>query len=118
MKPGEWSHCLAHLGPNMDVPMRHRSTEEPLEKIGDFQIREVQDGRAYIHWFCPHNGECSVRLTRGPAQPGQPNTWGWDGDADNPTLTPSINCLANGCGWHGHIQGGVQRQIPDGWQGA
>lgn len=29
--------------------------------------------------------------------------WGWDGDRDRPTFTPSINC--GGC-WHGYIENG------------
>ena len=40
--------------------------------------------------------------------------WKWDGNVERPTLTPSINCVAEkggkptgGCGWHGHITNGV-----------
>lgn len=41
-------------------------------------------------------------------------TWRWDGNADAPTLTPSINCRtktstgeeAAGCGWHGWLTAG------------
>jgi hypothetical protein len=39
--------------------------------------------------------------------------WGWNGDMEHPTLTPSLNCVAekdgkptSGCGWHGFITNG------------
>jgi hypothetical protein len=31
--------------------------------------------------------------------------WDWDGNRDNPTFSPSINCSAH-CGWHGYIRNG------------
>src|SRR5690242_20493007 len=44
---------------------------------------------------------CVVKLTLGP--PDQVNArWHWDGNMDEPTVTPSIGC-DNRCGWHGHI---------------
>jgi len=33
--------------------------------------------------------------------------WQWDGNEDNPTVTPSIN-INNGH-WHGYLTGGVFR---------
>lgn len=72
---------------------------------------------ACIHFICPRGKFCSVYL--GPTPEGrrherEPNVWGWDGSIEAPTLTPSINCIAEkdgkptgGCGWHGFIQAGV-----------
>jgi Family of unknown function (DUF6527) len=31
--------------------------------------------------------------------------WDWDGNKENPTFSPSINCEAH-CGWHGYIRNG------------
>lgn len=31
--------------------------------------------------------------------------WDWNGNRENPTFSPSINCEAN-CGWHGYIRSG------------
>ena len=33
--------------------------------------------------------------------------WIWDGDADHPTLSPSIR--SGRCGWHGFLEAGVWR---------
>jgi len=39
----------------------------------------------------------------GQNQDGGVAQWEWDGDRDNPTFQPSINC--QGC-WHGYIENG------------
>ena len=46
------------------------------------------------------------------SQPGKPNScqeWAWDGNKEQPTLTPSIfhRKEKGGCGWHGHLIKGV-----------
>lgn len=73
----------------------------------------------HIIFVCPNGRRCSVLV--GPQPVGRPHEdalciWGWDGNLEKPTLTPSINCLAekdgkpaSGCGWHGHITEGVIR---------
>jgi hypothetical protein len=71
-------------------------------------------------FVCPNGRRCAVLI--GPSAVGKPNpnalaVWGWDGNVDRPTLTPSINCRttkddgtpAGGCGWHGYISSGVIR---------
>lgn len=45
---------------------------------------------------------CVVRITTGQAA--HP-VWHWDGNKDEPTLTPSIGCDQR-CGWHGHLTKG------------
>jgi hypothetical protein len=37
-------------------------------------------------------------------------SWLWDGDIENPTLTPSIQCLSP-CGWHGYLTAGEFKQV-------
>ncbi len=71
---------------------------------------------AHLLFVCPQGQRCGVLL--GPQHVDRPTAddlciWGWDGDRDRPTLTPSINCVAEkdgkptgGCGWHGHITNG------------
>jgi len=88
--------------------------------IGTFDIEmgvpEGYEATAHILFVCPNNHRCSVFL--GPKFVGKTdenrlNVWGWDGNLDCPTITPSINCIAEkdgkptgGCGWHGHITNG------------
>lgn len=83
---------------------------------------------AYFGFDCPRGGyeiegegrvggRCHyLRLRGGPADDGTRPTWTWDGDRENPTFEPSINCLSHnpsnptekyaGCGWHGWIRDG------------
>lgn len=48
---------------------------------------------------------CMLYVTTGEAA--HPR-WHWDGNADEPTLTPSIGC-DNRCGWHGHLTKGEMK---------
>ena len=92
--------------------------------IGTFDIElggvsGYSGSTAHIQFVCPMGRRCSVLL--GPAFVDRPNPdalciWGWNGDLEHPTLTPSINCLSEkdgkptgGCGWHGHIINGVMK---------
>lgn len=43
--------------------------------------------------------QCRIEVTTGPAQHPQ---WHWDGNLDEPTITPSIGC-DHRCGFHGHL---------------
>ena len=92
--------------------------------IGTFDIeRGAIEGypgaTAHIIFVCPNNRRCAVLL--GPSAVSRPAEdklciWGWDGNRERPTVTPSINCLAEkdgkpagGCGWHGFITKGEIR---------
>jgi len=49
----------------------------------------------------PNSRQCCVDIVRG-----KPDGYkhGWDGNPEEPTITPSIGCdNAPRCGWHGHI---------------
>lgn len=96
---------------------------------GDFLFSDERSDQAAGYapkWFtfmCPRGrGECSVPLH--PQTTGKGHTWHWQpaGEGqppsrEQPTLTPSINCLAHnpenpaekyaGCGWHGHVVNGA-----------
>lgn len=94
------------------------------EPIGAFDIepRGVQGypgSTAHILFVCPNRHRCAVLL--GPQFVTRPTPdalciWAWDGNIERPTITPSINCIAEkdgkptgGCGWHGFITAGVIR---------
>ncbi len=53
--------------------------------------------------LCTGGSGIIVGLTKPACKP----SWAWDGNADRPTLTPSIDCKA--CGWHGWLQSGEFR---------
>lgn len=44
---------------------------------------------------------CVLRIRRGAADEAT-GRWGWDGNMEEPTLTPSIACDRR-CGWHGTV---------------
>lgn len=82
--------------------------------VGTFDIiqHEVQgvDGAtAHIMFTCPGGRRCGVFI--GPVFVQRPTpddlcVWQWDGNVEQPTIKPSINCVG-GCGWHGWITSGV-----------
>lgn len=78
--------------------------------VDEFGFTVGQDGEPIaIQFRCrgpnqPPNGkQCIVNIIRGPASPNECKH-GWDGNREEPTITPSIGCdNAPRCGWHGHI---------------
>lgn len=90
--------------------------------VGTFNIEPSRiegypGATAHMIFVCPQGRRCTVLL--GPQQVDRPAEgelciWGWDGNREKPTLSPSINCIAEkdgkptgGCGWHGFITNGV-----------
>lgn len=87
----------------------------------DIDLGGVQgyEANAHILFVCPNGKRCSVLL--GPRFVDRPTpdsccVWGWDGNVEVPTITPSINCISmkdgkptGGCGWHGFITNGEIR---------
>lgn len=76
-------------------------------KAGEFTF-EWKDGNPVAITFSNPDckmahGRCSVHIKRG--EPDYP-FFGWDGNFEKPTLTPSVGC-DHICGWHGHITAGV-----------
>ena len=95
--------------------------DEPVGSF-DIEMRGIQGypgSTAHIQFVCPNGHRCSVLL--GPQCVTRPTPdalciWAWDGNIDRPTLTPSINCIAEkdgkptgGCGWHGFITNGIMK---------
>lgn len=96
------------------------------EPVGSFDIDLSPNGIigysgafAHILFVCPNGKRCGVLLGPSPVTRTHPDAaciWGWDGNIERPTLTPSINCIAekdgkptSGCGWHGFITNGVMK---------
>lgn len=60
---------------------------------------------------CPNGNNCGGLLIAGKTdlkhdgqnENGGVAQWAWDGNRENPTFSPSINC--SGC-WHGYIRNG------------
>lgn len=73
----------------------------------------AETGREQVFGFnCPrHDRRCEglviagkTDLARDPqGKNGGVAQWGWDGDRESPTFTPSVNC---GTCWHGFIERG------------
>jgi len=100
--------------------MVRNQSDEWLDTVpkGTFDIeRHGLQGRpsvtAHILFVCPNGKRCSVFLGstfENRRNPNEPCVWAWDGNEEHPTITPSINCIAEkdgkptgGCGWHGFI---------------
>lgn len=79
---------------------------------GDFEIYPPDaDNKGMIMFVCPRGRTCGVQIRSGGFKDGLPKRWGFDGNCDRPTLTPSINCQGPaGCGWHGFLQNGEFRE--------
>jgi hypothetical protein len=113
---------LPHVEPgNMTRDERDEWPKD--EPVGSFDIgngvADYPGSTGHILFVCPNGKRCSVLL--GPTFVPRPaedkcNVWAWDGNCERPTITPSINCIAEkdgkptgGCGWHGFITAGVMR---------
>lgn len=91
------------------VPMKLIANKDDVDNVGEFAWADV-DGQRYIMVALPRprKGVPDDRIlnflpvVRGPNTPGR--SWGWDGNEDAPTLTPSIHAIGH---WHGWIRAGM-----------
>lgn len=93
----------------LDVVLGGNVSEKHFpDQPGEFQFRREGEDAANVRivFGCPlrPGSSCSVPV-RGESLPNGAGPWGWDGNLESPTLTPSINCVG-GCGWHGFITAG------------
>lgn len=72
-----------------------------------WRIEETSPGRGRFYIACERGvqGECSRSIW---SQPAQGVMWQWDGNREQPTITPSIDCKG-GCGRHFTMTQGVPR---------
>lgn len=88
---------------------------DSLEEPGDFCWLRTShsDEIGAIGLLCPACG-CEHDV---PVKPGNPQGWGWDGNQERPTLSPSIFFSAGhgkrnpDCRWHGFLQNGEWRSV-------
>ena len=71
-----------------------------IEKPGDFCFAE---DFSYIYVWLPGrlDGPSALQIQKG--SPGGPRVWGWNGDAEKPSITPSIHAVGQ---WHGYLTNG------------
>lgn len=70
-----------------------------IQKVGDFCFDEEFE-HIYI-WIPGMSGPDAIRITKGA--PGGPRVWGWDGNKEKPSLSPSIHAPNQ---WHGYLSAG------------
>lgn len=76
-------------------------------------VRPLVEKRTDGYWLtmpCNNKAWCEVPVTTGPAcenDPERGRVWHWDGNAEAPTITPSVGCdNAPRCGQHRVITAG------------
>lgn len=81
------------------IPTRNVQSGE-IEKPGDFKFSDERD---YIYIALPGmRHPDALQIQKGA--PGGDRVWGWDGNEESPTLTPSIHDVGN---WHGYLKAGL-----------
>ena len=96
----------------MSITLQGRkvATAAELERPGDFCFWHVSpDGQfAYMAFICPCGAAHTPKHDSIPVKQGekQEHSWAWDGNHDQPTLSPSIHRTGD-CGWHGYLRNGV-----------
>lgn len=71
---------------------------------GAFELSGEPPGGLW--YMCPCGCGTQGFLAIRPANPAHPS-WGWDGNRDAPTLTPSVHHVGH---WHGFLRAGVWEQ--------
>lgn len=76
---------------------------DAVERPGDFYLHPIEGmgGDTCIHVMLPGSTFIALPIQRGSA-PGN-RIWGWDGNEETPTLTPSIHTIGH---WHGFLTNG------------
>lgn len=81
------------------IDTRRVETGSDLQSPGDFLFSAERD---YIYIILPGSKRPdAIQIQRG--NPGGHRVWGWDGNEDAPTLTPSILSPHE---WHGYLRAG------------
>ena len=89
------------------IPLETDSKTEPGDFAWDFDMSDYADRKttSKTHFLYVHlPGETNwgaIEVCEGV--PGGDRVWGWDGNEDKPTLTPSIHHVGV---WHGFLRAG------------
>jgi hypothetical protein len=88
------------------IDCRRVADFDAIEKPGDFYFEPVQGmgGDTCLHIQMPDGAFICIAVARGGNT--TPKVWGWDGNEDRPTITPSIHCIDR---WHGWLEAGRLR---------
>lgn len=70
-----------------------------MAQPGDYCFDEERE-TLYV-WLPGCGGPDALKIQRGA--PGGERVWGWNGDEEKPTLTPSIHDVGR---WHGYLTAG------------
>lgn len=81
--------------------------------VWTYTVSEVIEGnpRTITGIICNCPG-CGVHghMRVGETKPSESPSWQWDGNEEEPTLSPSVNCVGC-CGWHGHLIAGEWKPV-------
>jgi len=85
------------------VNCRRVADYDSVEGPGDFYFKPVQgmNGETCLYVMLPGRTFICIGVARGPST--APKVWGWDGNEDTPTLTPSIHAIDH---WQGFLTAG------------
>lgn len=94
----------------MEVIAKRVIDFDHCNETGDFFLTPPNphdNGNRRISFLCPCGcgSLCGIRIRDDGQQ--IHGAWGWDGNEDTPTVTPSIN-INNGH-WHGYLTNGIFR---------
>lgn len=88
------------------IALRRVDGYSGIAQPGDYYWQIVNDSR-YIVLAVPSPASPGFTFNNLPVSEGdnvQGEAWGWDGNEDCPTLTPSIHAVGH---WHGWLKAGV-----------
>lgn len=86
------------------IAMRRVPGPNDVDAVGEFAIKgdRIMIAVPWPNANAPDNYVQSyIPITTGPRSPG---FWGWDGNEDAPTLTPSLHVIGH---WHGWVRAGM-----------
>jgi len=88
--------------------MSHEAQERVKARgAGAWEIETRLAGSKWFVFACPGCGSVGEIEIVPPGLPAlKPHQWEWDGNAEAPTLSPSLQ-ENGGCRWHGYMRGGA-----------
>lgn len=88
------------------IPMRMVADDDAIEQAGDFCWRRENGDVRGLFLGHPSSSPGGWTLIHIPVRQGRNETgkhWGWDGNEEEPTLTPSLHTIGH---WHGWVRKG------------
>jgi hypothetical protein len=94
---------------HLPIKMKRAVDKDGVDNVGEFAWGD-ENGVRHIMVALPRptpQAPDNYIMNYLPVHPGgnvPGKGWGWDGNEDNPTLTPSIHCVGH---WHGWVRAGM-----------